>query len=290
LKFNDPLVNLFKKEFRNILDILRDTELTSYNRAVLNSRLQEVGRVLINLDSSTKIWISHVYPKYWDATIKTAQDYFKYIEAPMKAYTFTGIHLETVRLAMEETYYDIARGLRYVDYSAKRIIQESAKEIIIQGKIKGITLTESKKILEKKIENIGVNAIIDKGGKRWSLDTYAEMVLRTKTMKLANDTMINYCIDNGRQYVVINPHDTECPFCAPWQGKVVSITMDYDPEIAEGTLDEVEGSGVFHPNCLCTYSPYVPELQEYKYRYRDELFDNLDKASDDTYKEIRNAS
>lgn len=113
----------------------------------------------------------------------------------------------------------------------------------------------------------GLPFFVDKRGRKWGLDTYAEMAVRTMTNKALlaghTDTMVQHGID----LVVVSSHKNPAPQCAPFERKVLSLTGKFAPGThrigdsivnVQATMRDAEASGLHHPNCRHTSSAYIP--------------------------------
>lgn len=69
----------------------------------------------------------------------------------------------------------------------------------------------------------GITKFVDKGGRRWSLDSYAEMVVRTNYVQVSLAGRTDSYKDNDLKYVIVSEHPEECPMCRPWEGKVLRM-------------------------------------------------------------------
>lgn len=105
----------------------------------------------------------------------------------------------------------------------------------------------------------GITGMIDTSGRRWKLDTYAEMTARTQTANAARQAAMNRQQQYGLDLVRISSHSPCSTLCYPWQGKVYSITgksRKYPP------LQEAILGGLFHSNCKHSSSAYIPGVSE----------------------------
>lgn len=94
----------------------------------------------------------------------------------------------------------------------------------------------------------GITGFTDATGRNWRLSSYVEMATRTAVARAAivgqSDTWQAAGIDNC--YVVDNPR--ECPLCAPWESKILSLGDTVVPP-AVATLEAAQATGLNHPNC-----------------------------------------
>lgn len=113
----------------------------------------------------------------------------------------------------------------------------------------------------------GLGFYEDSAGRKWGLDTYAEMAVRTT----ANNALLAGHTDAlqaaGADLVVVSSHKNPAPQCAPFERKVLSLSGKYGPgsHVVDGetvhvkaTMRQAEASGLHHPNCRHTHSLFIP--------------------------------
>lgn len=135
------------------------------------------------------------------------------------------------RVGLEQTGRKLAAGQTWQDMKQK----------VIQG------------LLDR-----GQTAFVDRLGRQWRLDTYAEMVARTTTREAASAATLNTCEEFGQDLVRITTHYPTCEICAPLQGKVYSISGRDSryPKLTD------ERRPAIHPRCRHVLVPYVRELDD----------------------------
>lgn len=117
--------------------------------------------------------------------------------------------------------------------------------------------------LERDLRRRGATGFVDKAGKRWALDTYSEMVVRTVTREAVVQGQLARMASHGVSVARVSRHASACSICVPWQGRLVSL---------DGSLSEYEGEAVadvgavpvppYHPNCRHTLQPFVVDVEE----------------------------
>lgn len=104
----------------------------------------------------------------------------------------------------------------------------------------------------------GVTAFVDRAGRRWSLHTYGSMVLRTTSRQA--EVLATLTKDPAQDLYKISSHSTTCKLCAPYEGRVYSVSGT-DPDFpalvdAFGKVDPAGPNSLanswlnIHPNCL----------------------------------------
>lgn len=117
--------------------------------------------------------------------------------------------------------------------------------------------------LERDLRRRGATGFVDRAGKRWALDSYSEMVVRTVTREAVVQGQMARMASHGVNLARVSTHASACQICVPWQGRLVSL---------DGTLAEYEGEAVadvgavpvppYHPHCRHTLQPFVVEVEE----------------------------
>ena len=69
----------------------------------------------------------------------------------------------------------------------------------------------------------GITKFVDNSGRRWSLDSYAEMVVRTNYVQTSLAGKTDCYKDMDLKYVIVSEHPEECPRCSVWEGKVLRM-------------------------------------------------------------------
>ena len=105
----------------------------------------------------------------------------------------------------------------------------------------------------------GLPFFVDKAGRKWGLDTYAEMAVRTATNKALRAGHTNTMVEHGIDLVVVSSHKNPAPQCAPFERKVLSLTGQFAPGThrigdnivsVASTMQQAEESGLHHPNAI----------------------------------------
>lgn len=113
----------------------------------------------------------------------------------------------------------------------------------------------------------GINCVEYKNGARVNIASYSEMALRTSN-KRAN---LMGCADKRMEYgihtVKISAHNSACPLCIQWQGKVYYDDVYGSITQAEKSgkyplLSEAVKGGMFHPNCKNGLSTYYEGISQ----------------------------
>lgn len=120
----------------------------------------------------------------------------------------------------------------------------------------------------------GVTVFTDRRGRDWDLSAYCEMAVRTAATRLALATQLGLMGPAGMDLVVVDAPSGElgCRKCAPWEGRVLSLSgravtgqlvsvvdavgARKSTNVA-GSLAEAVSAGLLHPNCRHALLPFV---------------------------------
>ena len=171
------------------------------------------------------------------------------------------------------------------------------------------TLWQAVDMATKDFLSAGINCIQYKNGARVNIASYSEMALRTANKRANLMGSANKRMEYGIHTVKITSHNSACPMCIQWQGKVY-----YDDVYGEVTPAERRGlgyypllsnavkGGMFHPNCkngLSTYydginqppkEPTKEEIEEMTRRYNLEQRQRECERNIRKYKRLENGS
>lgn len=114
----------------------------------------------------------------------------------------------------------------------------------------------------------GINCIEYKNGARVNIASYAEMALRTANKRANLMGSANKREEYGIHTVKVTAHNSACPMCVQWQGRVY-----IDDVYGAGTPRESKASGypllsvavnggMFHPNCRNGCSTYYEGINQ----------------------------
>ncbi|MEW1672820.1 phage minor capsid protein [Streptomyces noursei] len=120
----------------------------------------------------------------------------------------------------------------------------------------------------------GLRTFVDKGGRAWSMTSYAEMAVRTSVGRAAVKAHGDRIRAAGVSLVIVSNAPHECPLCKPFEGKVLALdgpdgarTVAVEHAVEDGrtvrvhvvgSLDEARRRGFQHPNCRHSVAAYLP--------------------------------
>jgi hypothetical protein len=101
----------------------------------------------------------------------------------------------------------------------------------------------------------GPAAFRDSRGRKWSAPGYVKQAVSHTAGQAAMDGWFAAIQGEGRDLVIVPETPTTCPLCAPWMGKVLSVS-GFDPEHA--SVATARAAGLWHPNCRHSAVEWFP--------------------------------
>lgn len=157
------------------------------------------------------------------------------------------LHQSIVSGIANEMSLDFARNLQAVQNGIAKALSE-ADRIKIRAAIgkQEVTVRDIEKEVRQVLEERGVQSLIDRGGKTWSVDTYAQMLVRTKRAEAYNSGIVNRSLEANVVVFQVSYSGTKHKECATWEKKFVSV----NGEFGLPTINTARSGGLFHPNCF----------------------------------------
>lgn len=141
-------------------------------------------------------------------------------------------------------------------------------EQVLGGTVTRVQATQT--VLDQ-LAKRGISGFRDQAGRNWSLESYAEMAVRTGAGHAAVQGHVDSLAASGFDLIIVSDAPRECPLCRPFERKVLSISgqvgaviepsaLTGDPVTVNVTasLAAARAAGFQHPNCRHTISLYSP--------------------------------
>lgn len=174
------------------------------------------------------------------------------------SFAFPHVHREAVNLLVQ----NVTTRLEDLNQVIGRRVLDIYREISLESLRSQIIGTEAWRAASERfrddLASRGITGFVDKRGRQWNMTTYVQMVARTTPMEAHLQGTCNRLLENGIDLVKVSDHVDPCEKCAPWEGKVLSIsgqTQGYP------TVAEARAQGLFHPNCRHATSGYLELYQ-----------------------------
>lgn len=155
----------------------------------------------------------------------------------------TALTRNALRALQADTFDDLASATQNVQDDMKRMTRDLAKRRTELQVGRGLPPREVGKQLAKDLDRIGLK-FMDSAGRRWNLNAYGKMVVRTKGAQAHNTGGILRAVESGvSEFRVLD--GTNDPACARANGSRWSAARCLAEPVA-------------HPNCTRGFAPVVP--------------------------------
>lgn len=158
--------------------------------------------------------------------------------------TWTQVHVDALAKLASDTHADLlaaSQEVRRTSAVFARDVREVARRRIPQGLVTSSTARNIGKDLQRDLSIRGITAVTYRNGSVYGLDTYAEMIARTKTAVAYNAGALNSAGESGVKFMEV----FDGPTCG-WDGHG-------DGDRANGTVRSVAECAripISHPNCV----------------------------------------
>lgn len=289
------LVTMYRAGLRQIVEILVNMDvkkLASGSARYRKQILRNVAGILHDMDKNADNWILSVVGRKYSASLADTIVILNKLgfTSPVRS-NFARVHQRAVDVIAQNMSGNLRNATQFVGRRVNDIFRQVALEQTGAKLVTGASWQEMKAKVIQELLNKGQTGFVDKLGRQWRLDSYAEMVARTTTREAASVATINQCLEYGQDLVQISTHYPTCHLCAPLQGKVFSISGNDKryPKYGEEVRIPV------HPNCRHVLTPYSRELdpnaeETQKYSNTSLTKDTRTEEEKKAYKETQDAA
>lgn len=266
----EDLIKVYKQSYRQIVKTIETA--TDSGKIQRFRVMAQINSILAELGVAVDDWIKAEIPQYYLAGAnQAAQDLKRLGIDVLKDPSYALLNKQAIAVLVDDTSLAFAEGIRGVSRNARRILDTALKQqlnfIIADGKLTGAARRQVSASVAQAIQDSGLTALVDRGGKRWELDTYGRMLVRTKSVEARNAGLMNRMTASGKDLVQVTRHNSKHKNCLFWEGKILSIsgktptgTKLPGGYVVAGTYEDAVRRGLFHPNCKHGINVITPEL------------------------------
>jgi len=248
----DDLIGLFKQSQVRIeaeyAAILTDPNAARRRRRLVALR-NMVNAELAALEAAAGVFVADTLPVIYQAGGQTTG-----------VFSFTQFHRTALESIQADTMNDILAATDGVRDDTKRWIRETTRRLIAEGEIEGQTATQLArkfaKLAPKAVDAAGlplpITAVTYSDGSVRTIETYADMLFRTRTATTYNDGTINTGVEAGIDRYEI------------FDGPGCGLTSHDDGTVANGMIVDAATAAahpVSHPNCRRSFGAR-PDLDD----------------------------
>lgn len=165
-----------------------------------------------------------------------------------------GANRAAIQALQAESEMKLAKAVRTVGRSTDDVFRRVGLEQVTLGTAAGLGRRETSKRIVDELKAEGLTAFVDKGGNRWKLDVYGEMVARTTQREAVTLGTVDRLLQVGLDLVTISEHPHSCDICTPYEGKTYSLSGK-----TRG-FPLLKVFPPFHPNCRHVLTAAVENL------------------------------
>lgn len=254
------LLDVYRKAYIDLLNIIATKEARGNSTAFEHALLADVNRIITRLDKTSEQWAGQVIPKAYS---KATEDAMKILAKaglkPTLKAGFAKVHQSAVAVLVDNFYGNMYDANHYVARRIQDNWRKAQLQTILQKETTGRTMREAQKSFVTLVGEQGLGAFKDAKGRTWRLDAYADMAVRSVTAECQNMGLMNQMQGMGYDLVQMSNHSTSCEICAPYEGRVYSISGK-TPGYPKLEIAYREGYALIHPRCRHRITSYVPEL------------------------------
>ena len=236
----EKLIKLYGRAEKEILAETNKALLKGNSTRQLNAMLRNVKKIKKDLLAGARDWSTQAIQEAYDAGMKSTG-------LPGGA-AFNAVHQQAVKVLAENAY----GRFEIVDQVIGRRVNDVYRSIALEnvtGQVVGYqTWQQTAKRIRADMAEKGITGFVDAAGKRWNMESYAEMLARTVPRAAMIEGTKNRLLEHGHDLAEIigGVGENTCETCEAWDGRIVSLTGKTS---GYPTLDEARDAGVFHPMC-----------------------------------------
>ena len=256
----ERLTATFKQAYKSIVEEI--STATDFGVANRKAILAQIEKTLTELGVDTQKFIETEITSQYKAGAGDAVKQLTNVGADIgTSEGFNRVHVEAIKMLVDDTAKAFGESLTGINRSAQLLLGKISRDTLTQklaeGLIGGKARAEVRKTIKGALQEQGLTSLIDKGGHSWSLDRYADMLFRTKSVEARNRGMINRMVENDYDLVQVSDHNSDHEECAVWEGEILSST---GATPGYPTVADAEAAGLFHPNCKHAINVLIPSL------------------------------
>ena len=252
----EELYKLYEQGFEKVLALLLQKQKMGKYDKYEKTILFEINKILNKLERETFSYSKKDMPTLYEGNRASVLAAAGVTEIP----TMVGIDKRAIIELQKVFDNQIYDGINQVKKNIHSVVRKMALEQKISGGKTSEKVSEAVEFLSKQ----NIFTFEDKLGRIYSLESYAEMAIKTIQSAAINKSVFNASLQLKNDLVKMSSHSTSCPICAMYQGRIYSITgktKGYPPLSIINNGAVVQYS-VLHPNCRHRFTAYIKELDD----------------------------
>ena len=111
----------------------------------------------------------------------------------------------------------------------------------------------------------GVPSIVDKANRQWTTEAYANMVIRTNVRRVTTEVQMQRAQEYDSDLIEVSSHAGARPLCAPYQGRVFSLSGKSEKYPPFSSTSYGEPAGLLGINCGHIVYPFFEGISRQTY-------------------------
>lgn len=226
----------------------------------LAQMMAQYEQIVAQLNSDASQWVQDVLTEVYQNGVENGAYAAGASEAVIANISLSRPHRLMANAFIADTQSDLLKMTQYVDAQVRTAVQGAVGQAIRNkagrgsnnvGELSAQTLRNLRKTFAEAADTV----IIDKLGRRWTAERYADMIAYTKQKDAHDEATRIEALDRGVEYgLIVGPSATDA--CKYHVGRIVRLTEAGDDQYM--TLDELKASNqIFHPKCRHRVVPYA---------------------------------
>lgn len=264
----DSLTALYRNAAGEMLEILADATSFSGQRVRAAALLRQYQIVLANLQDEAAAWIEAYIPRAYGAGLSFVDEaaaqarhlginLSRPAQARAERAVFSQVHREAIRTITEAMLQTMGKATVAIGRRIEDAFRREGMLAVTKGIFAGKSRVEVSREIQKRLLELGRPDFIDRRGRHWALDHYAEMVARTTTREAMSAGTIARIQEHGLQLAQVSAHRAD-DFCRYYENVVVCIGPE--PHPVYPPISAINGGPPFHPRCVHALTPFVEQL------------------------------
>ena len=267
----DSLAALYRDAAADMMDVLTDAAAFAGQRARAAALIRQYQTILADLNDEAAAWIEMNLPRAYGAGLEFVDgcvaDYRRAginlrprgsgATGRTEREVFSQIHREAIRAATESMLDVVSKAAQQIGRRVDDVFRREGIRAVAQGIVEGRARVDVSREIERRLIAAGRPDFVDKLGRHWPLDQYAEMVARTTTREAMTQGTINRLREHGIQLAQVSAHHA-ADFCVYYENVIVSIGDD--PHPVYPPISAINGGPPFHPRCVHVLTLFVERL------------------------------
>jgi hypothetical protein len=267
----DSLAALYRNAAADMMDVLTDAAAFAGQRARAAALIRQYQTILADLNDEAAAWIEMNLPRAYGAGLEFVDgcvaDYRRAginlrprgsgATGRTEREVFSQIHREAIRAVTESMLDVVSKAAQQIGRRVDDVFRREGIRAVAQGIAEGRARVDVSREIERRLIAAGRPDFVDKLGRHWPLDQYAEMVARTTTREAMTQGTINRLREHGIQLAQVSAHHA-ADFCVYYENVIVSIGDE--PHPVYPPISAINGGPPFHPRCVHVLTPFVERL------------------------------